>query len=203
MANEKKVDVLAQETAYPGYLRIDRYQLRHSLYRGGMSADLHREVLQRGHAVAVLPYDPVRDQVVLIEQFRIGPFARGDSAWCLEIIAGIIEAGEDISAVAHREAREEAGIELQELLPVLTYYTSPGALTETIAVYCGRVDGRTAGGIHGLADEGEDIRVIVISFDEAMAALSAGRIVASHAVIGLQWLALNRDALRAKWDTAI
>ena len=194
MPDPHDIEVLARETVCQGYFRVERIRLRHRLYEGDMGPEIVREVFERGHAVAVLPYDPVRDEVVLIEQFRVGPFARGDVPWQLEIIAG-----EDTLEVAHREAAEEADLELEELVPILDYYSSPGASTEHIAVFCARVDATTAGGVHGLAEEGEDIRVVVMGFADTMAALRAGRIMASPAIIALQWLALNRDDLRQRW----
>ncbi len=191
------VEVLKRETVYQGYYRVGRYELRHRLFAGGFGAPVDREVLERGEAVAVLPYDPVRDQVVLIEQFRIGGYVTGEAPWMLEIPAGAVDHGEAVEAAARREVLEEAGLRLSRLWPVLRYYTSPGTLSERIIVFCAPVDAGDAGGIHGLADENEDIRVAVMPFAEAMAAVNDGRIVASPAVIALQWLALNRDRLRA------
>jgi ADP-ribose pyrophosphatase len=199
ISDESDVRVLDREVVFQGYFQVERIRLRHRLYEGGMGAEIVREVFERGHAVAVLPYDPARDEVVLVEQFRVGPFARGDAPWQLEIIAGIIEDGEDTLEVAHREAAEEAGLELGELVPIVDFYSSPGASTEHIATFCARVGAGGAGGVHGLADEGEDIRVVVMSFAEAMATLADGRIKASPAIIALQWLALNREKLQARW----
>lgn len=190
------VEVLKRETAYQGYYRVDRYELRHRLFAGGIGAPIDREVLERGDAVAVLPYDPVRDEVVMIEQFRIGGYVNGDAPWMLEVPAGAVDDGEDAEAAARREALEEAGLNLSQLWPVLRYYSSPGTLSERIIVFCAPVDAAGAGGVHGLDDENEDIRVVVLPFADAMAAMSDGQIVASPAVIALQWLALNRDRLR-------
>lgn len=197
----ESVEIIDKTTIHQGYYRVDRYRLRHRLHAGGWGSEIVREVLERGHAVAVLPYDPERDAVVLIEQFRIGPFARGagDTPWLLEIVAGLIDPGEEPEQVARREAVEEAGLSLGEMVPVGGYYPSPGVMSEHIEVFCGRVDSREAGGIHGLDHEGEDIRVVTLSFEAAMAALSAGEIRASPAIIALQWLALNREALRRRW----
>lgn len=199
MAGDGKVEVIERETVYDGYCRVERLRLRHRLFAGGMSAEIDREVVRRGHAVAVLPYDPVRDEVVLIEQFRIGAHLRGDEPWLVETVAGLVEDGEESEAVARREAREEAGVELGELVPVASYYASPGTMTEYIDVYCGRVDAGGAGGVHGLADEGEDIRVIALPFAEALATMKEGRIESGHTLIALQWLALNHNDLRQRW----
>ena len=196
---DRKVDVIEKTTVFQGYYRVDSYRLRHSLYRGGMGAEISREVLERGHAVLVLPYDPVRDEVVLIGQFRIGPFARGDQPWSLEVVAGIIEDGEELEDVVRREAMEEAGIELSHITHALDCYASPGAVTEQISIYCARTDASLAGGIHGVEAEGEDIKVIVMPFGEVMKALDDGRINAGPAIIAVQWLALHRDEIRLRW----
>ncbi len=199
MAGDGKVDVIERETVYDGYCRVERLRLRHRLFAGGMSAEMDREVPRRGH-VAVLPYDPVRDEVVLIEQFRIGAYVRAQAPWLVETVAGIVEDGEENEAVARREAWEEAGVELGELVPVASFYASPGTMTEYVSVYCGRVDSSGAGGVHGLAEEGEDIRVIVLPFAAALQTLKEGRIESGHTLIALQWLALNHNDLRQRWS---
>lgn len=193
------VDILSTETCYQGFFRIDRYRLRHRLFKGGWSRPLTREVFERGHAVAVLPYDPQRDEVVLIEQFRIGALAAHDHAWLLEIAAGIIEPGEDPLHVAHREVREETGCIIETLQPICTFYCSPGGTSETIALYCACVDASGCSGIHGLADEGEDIRVSAIPFSRAVELLEQGRLNSASIIIALQWLMQQRDRLRKEW----
>ncbi|HZD25669.1 MAG TPA: NUDIX domain-containing protein [Alphaproteobacteria bacterium] len=199
MSEPRKVELLSRETVFQGHYRVDRYRLRHSQFAGGLGPEISREVFERGHAVAVLPYDPVRDEVVLLEQFRVAPYACGDEAWMLEIVAGLTEPGEALEDVARRETQEEAGLALQALKPVARYYTSPGAVTEHVTVYAGRVDAAGAGGIHGLDHEGEDIRVTVVPASEALEMLEAGRFRNSPALIAMQWFALNREALRREW----
>lgn len=201
MAGDGKVDVIKRETVYDGHCRVERLRLRHRLFTGGMSAEIDREVVRRWHGVAVLPYDPVRDEVVLIEQFRIGAYVHRGEPWLLETVAGIVEEGENKEAVAHREAREEAGVELGELVPVANYYASPGTMTEYVTIYCGRVDATGVGGVHGLAHEGEDIRVIAMPFAETLGILKEGQMESGHTLIALQWLALNHDELRQRWKS--
>lgn len=184
---------------FQGYFRVERHTVRHALFAGGMSGDITREVFERGHAVAVLPYDPVRDAVVLIEQFRAGAYAAGGPAWLVEIVAGIIEDGESATDVARREAVEEAGLALNALEPIADVFASPGGSSETVALFCGRCDTRNAGGIHGVTDEGEDIRVIVRPFPAILDDLRDGAIRSAPALIALQWLALNRKRLRSDW----
>ena len=194
------VEIIESETVWKGFFRMDRLRLRHRLFAGGWGRPITREVFERGHAAALLPYDPVRDEVVLIEQFRIGPYVGGDTPWLHEAVAGIVEDGEENEAVARREAWEEAGVELGELVPVASYYTSPGTMTEYVHLFCARVDASGAAGVHGLADEGEDIRVIALPFAETLACLKEGRIESGHTLIALQWLALNHNDLRRRWN---
>ncbi len=195
---QNKIDIVDKSVAYDGFFKLERYRLRHSLFNGGMSEVISRELFERGHAVAVLPYDPQRDEVVLLEQFRIGALGRAKGPWLTEIVAGIIEPGESVREVAEREAMEEAGCRLLELIPILDYYVSPGGTSETIQLYCGRVDASAVSeGIYGLQHEQEDIRVIKVSFDQAIAWLKSGRIDSAAPIIALQWLMMNREKLRA------
>ncbi len=198
-ARDARDEIMEKTTPFEGYFRVDRYRLRHRKFDGGWTAPQSREIFERGHAAAVLLYDPARDAVVLIEQFRIGAYTAQLEPWLIETVAGIIEPGEDAEGVVRREAVEEAGCEITDLLPIGTYLMSPGGSSETIAFFCGRVDSAGAGGIHGLDHEGEDIRVVVLTSDEALARLEAGEIINANAVLPLQWLALNRERLRGIW----
>lgn len=193
------VEVTARETVFQGYFRIDRYRLRHACFQGGMGPEIQREVLERGHAVAVLPYDPVRDAVVLQEQFRVGPLAAGRPPWLLEIVAGIIDDGETPDDVARREALEEAGCHLTAVERIQTWLSSPGATSETVTLFVGRVDADTVAGVHGLAEEGEDIRPVVLPVEQAFTLMRDGALDNATTLIALQWLALNRTTLRERW----
>ena len=198
-SHDERVEIREKTTPFEGYFQVDRYRLRHAKFEGGWTAEQQREVFERGHAAAVLPYDPVRDCVVLIEQFRIGAYAAGLEPWLIEVVAGIIGAGEAPEEVVRREAIEEAGCTIEALEPIGTLLMTPGASSETLALYCGRADSRGLGGVHGLDHEGEDIRVLVTPAEEALAMLTSGRIVNAQAMLALQWLALNRERLRARW----
>ncbi|HER20242.1 MAG TPA: ADP-ribose diphosphatase [Chromatiales bacterium] len=192
-------EILDREILWRGYFRMERYRVRHRRFDGGWGAPVEREVFERGHAAALLPYDPARDAVVLIEQFRIGALAAGANPWLAEIVAGIIEKGETAEEVVRREMVEEAGCTVDLIEPIVDAFTTPGGSSERIALFCGRVDSQGVGGIHGLADEGEDIRVFVERLDEAVARIGRGEITNLIAVAALQWLALNRDRLRRQW----
>jgi ADP-ribose pyrophosphatase len=196
------VQIIARETAYSGHFRIDKYRIRHPLFDGGTSPEIRRELFDRGHAVAVILYDPVRDAVILIDQFRIGALAAGHPPWVTEIVAGIIDPGEAPIDVARRETQEETGCAVTDLMLIYDYVVSPGCSSETVKLFCGRVDASTAGGVFGLKDEGEDIRVRAVPLDDALQALAAGTFNTSLGIIGLQWLALNRARLRARWGAA-
>ncbi len=197
--NADDVRVLACDTVFQGYFRIDRYRLQHRRHDGGWTEELTREVFERGHAVGVLPYDPLRDEVVLIEQFRVGAHAAGWAPWQLEVVAGIIDEGETAEEVARRESLEEAGLTLLELAPISDFLVSQGAVSETVRLFCGRVDATGAGGIHGLEHEGEDIKVVVVPFAELPALLAANKVTNATGLVALQWLLLNRDRLRTRW----
>lgn len=195
------VEIVEKTLAHDGFFRLERYRLRHELFSGGWSGELTRELFERGAAAAVLPYDPVYDQVVLIEQFRIGALESPGGAWLLEVVAGIIEEGETPEEVIRREVREEAGCELIDRVPICSYLVSPGGTSERIALFCGRVDARGVGGVHGNACEGEDIRVMAVAADTAFSWVESGRIDNASTIIALQWLRLNRQGLRRTWGT--
>jgi len=198
----RDVEILAAETPYDGYFRIDRYRLRHRLHDGGWSGPMTREVFERGHAVAVLPYDPVRDTVVLLRQFRVPALAAGKAAWQTEVVAGIIEDGEAPEAVARRETVEECGLEPRDLRLLHHYLVSPGGTSETVRLYAATADSTNAGGTHGVAAENEDIAVLPVQFDQAWAMLADGTIDNAPAIIALQWLAANRERLRRERGAA-
>ncbi len=200
MMTDKQVAVTERITPYRGYMRMDSYRLRHSDFNGGWSIELSREVMERGHAVAVLPYDPVSDQLVLIEQFRIGGYSAPEtSPWQIECVAGMIEPHQLVEDAAHRETHEETGLRIFDLEPIHTYLSSPGCTSETIKMFCGQVDSTGADGIHGLADEGEYIRVFKVPVEEAFSWLDKGRIENGMTIIALQWLKLHLDQMRRKW----
>ncbi len=193
------IEILERQTVFRGYFRIDRYRLRHRTFAGGWTGDVVLEVFERGHAVAVLLYDPDLDQVVLIEQFRIGAHAAGRKAWLLEVVAGIIGKDERLEDVAHRETREETGCSPSDLITIGDYLSSPGGSSESVTLFCARVDAQTAGGIHGLAHENEDIRTVIMSADQAIAHLDHGELDNSATIIAIGWLARNRDRVRKEW----
>jgi ADP-ribose pyrophosphatase len=194
------VEILARDTPWRGFFRIERFRIRHRLFAGGWSAELEREVFERGTAAGILLYDPDRDALVMIEQFRLPAYLAGFSPWQLEIVAGIIDKGRDAEAVVRAEAVEEAGVTVAgEIVPIHRFLPSPGGSTETVALFCGRVDSRGASGVHGLPDEGEDICVRVLPWREAAALIRRDAIENAFTLIALYWLKANRTRLRRMW----
>lgn len=195
----KRFEIIDKEIVYPGFFRMERYRLKHTLFAGGWSAEIYRELFVRGSCVAVLLYDPHTDQVVLIEQFRAGAIIKPERAWLIEIVAGAIEEGETAAEVAYRESLEEAGCKIEDLIVINEFYTTPGGSSERITLFCGKVDSTQVGGIHGLDDEHEDIMVTTVSFDEAYQMIENGTIESAIPIIAIQWLALNKAKLKQKW----
>jgi ADP-ribose pyrophosphatase len=199
-ATPSAVEIAERETCFKGFYKLDRLVLRHELFAGGMSRKISRELFVRHDAVCVLPYDPQRDDVVLIEQFRVGAMGKTANPWLVELVAGLIDKDEQPEEVAHREAQEEAGLVFAALWPMTKYFPSPGGSDEFVHLFLGRCDSTGAGGLHGLLEEAEDIRVKVWAFEDALQAVRDGRICNAASIIALQWLALNRDEVRGLWS---
>jgi ADP-ribose pyrophosphatase len=197
MNDEQDIDIRDKETVYDGFFRMDRYRLRHRKFDGTWTKEVSREIFERGNAVAALLYDPGEDAVVMVEQFRLPAYIAGRSAWCLETPAGIVKPGEELAEVARREAREETGCDIVgELRRIGQFMASIGGSTEIVTVFLGQVDSKTADGLHGVADEEEDIRVHVIPADEAIRKADEGEVENAASVIALNWLARHRASLR-------
>ena len=189
------VQIVKTETVFKGFFRIDKVTLRHKLFRGGWSGEFPRELFERGEAVCVLLYDPQRDGVTLVEQFRIGALDDERSPWLLELVAGMVEPGESAEDVARRETEEEAGCRFYDLLPVCRYWVSPGGTSERVHLFCGLIDSEGVGGIHGLEEENEDIRLVKMTFTDAWQRLEKGDINNAATIMALQWLKLNHQHL--------
>jgi ADP-ribose pyrophosphatase len=199
--SQNDYEIIKRESLYQGVFRLARYHIRQRKFNGEWSNVFTRELFERPSAAAILPYDPVLDCVILIEQFRTGAIANPQNPWLIEVVAGIYDETENPADVAKRECIEEAGSVALDLYPICEYFVSPGGSNEYLHLYCGRVDASDAGGIHGLADENEDIRAFTISLDDAIGMLQEGKIKTSPAIISLQWLQLNREWLKQLWQT--
>lgn len=193
------VQIVAKTREFQGYFAIDRWHVRHRTFAGGWTGDIVREIFERGHAVVVILYDPVRDSIALIEQFRAGALAAGQYPWLIECVAGIIDDGETPEQVAIREAHEEAGAKPDHIEHIGKFIITPGGSSETVELFVAQVDCSRIDGLHGLPHEGEDIRVFTLPVVEAYGMVKDGRIANSMAVVAIQWLMLEREALRARW----
>jgi ADP-ribose pyrophosphatase len=198
--DSRQYEILAAETVYDGFFAMRRYQLRHTRFDGEWSGVMQREIFERKPAVVVLPYDPITDRVVLIEQFRVGPAVVNLPAWQIETVAGIIDTEESPEQVARREAVEEANVTLARMLLVHPHYLpSPGGCSEALALFIGEVDSAGVGGVHGLASEHEDIRAFTVPLDAALDLVDAGRIDNGAVMVLLLWLARHKSAIRSAW----
>jgi ADP-ribose pyrophosphatase len=197
------LDVVEAATGFARHLRVDVVRFRQRRFDGGWSGERVFDIVRRGAAAAVLLYDPALDCVVLIEQFRLAALYAGRSPWQIEAVAGLVDRAEPPAAVARREAVEEAGIDIiGPLVPIQSMLPACGSLDEAVWLYCGRVDARGAGGVYGLAEEHEDIRVVVKTIAEITEMLDQGRIDSAHTLISLYWLLRHRDRLRREWDAS-
>lgn len=198
---QKDIEIISSEKLYEGFYNMRKIQFRHKLFAGGWSGVVTRELLVKGAASAVMAYDPKRDNVVLVEQVRIGAYdpQLSTSPWLFELIAGMIEEGETPENVALRESQEEAGVEIEHLQLALRVWDSPGGTFERIYLFAGKVDSTKAQGLHGLAEEHEDIRVHVVTRETAYEWVQQGKIDNGIAVMGLQWLQLNYRRLQQEW----
>ncbi|TOC76547.1 ADP-ribose diphosphatase [Vibrio parahaemolyticus] len=196
----RDVEIISKEFVFEGFFKMVKYRFKHKLFAGGWSDVVEREMFERGHAAAMLPYDPKTDQVVIIEQIRIGALEH-EHPWQLEIVAGMIDRDESAEEVIRREAEEEAGITVGRVASVTSYYPSSGGCSEKLDVFVGEVDASKAHGIHGLDYEDEDIRVHVLSREQAYQWVKDGIFENGASIIALQWLQLNHQELRSQWGS--
>ena len=190
------VKILKKKVVYQGHFQLEQWKVKFRLFNGNWSATQTREILERGEAVGILLVDIHRDQLVLIEQFRVGIAGKTGNPWLIEIVAGVIDKNEPLEQVARRETKEETGLEINNLYPICDYWVSPGASSERVYLFCGQVDAQCAKGIHGLTDEGEDIRVCVLNLNVAYHLLNQGKFNNSSTIIALQWLQHNEQKMR-------
>lgn len=194
-------EILKREELFSGFFRVGRYHIRQRKFNGEWTQIFTRDVAERKAAVAILPYDPILDCVVLIEQFRAGALSNPESPWLIEIIAGLIENSDGTEEVAKREAKEEADCDILDIYKIYHYFVSPGGSNETLTLFVGRVDAANIGGVYGLTKEHEDIRAFTLSTEEAFAMVQENKILTSPAILSLQWLQLNKEWLKQLWQT--
>ena len=190
--------IYASERVYDGHFKVDKYELAYEKYNGGTTPVLQRELVKRTDAVAVLPYDPVTDEVVFIEQFRMGALDNSQP-WLKEIVAGLVDEGESSQEVAFRESEEEIGCRPSELIKIAGFYPSPGGLSEWVDLYIGKIVVNDIDTNGGLDHEGEDIRVFKRPARDIQVMIENGEIKSAIAIIAIQWFSANREQIRRKW----
>lgn len=197
----KRNDVIVEkdECVYQGFFQLRKLTLKHKKFNGEWSQTMTREMMVRKDAVCVLLFDPRTDQLLLIEQFRPAVL-KSESPWLLELVAGMVESDESDEDVARREAFEEAGVTIQRLEYMFKFVPSPGGLVEYLRMYAGEFDANLVdvSQVHGLDDENEDIKLHLMSSEEAIALLDED-VENASTIMGLQWFALNKGKLLAKW----
>lgn len=197
------VTVLNKKVIWQGYFKMLKYRFTHSLFGGGTSDVVERELFERDTAVAVIPYDPVRDQIVMVEQIRVGAFKHDINPWMVELVAGMIEEGEESLDVAKRELHEETGLRCNRIEKIMSYLVSPGGTSECIELYIAEIDASKASAIAGLEEESEDIRTLTLDVKEALKRLSTAKFQNGVTIVGLQWLALNHRDIKKRWSPAM
>ena len=197
--NKENCKIIEKKDLYKGFFKMQEYSLQYQKFDGSWSKVLKREIFERGNAAAIIPYDPINDKVVLIEQFRVGAVNASGTPWLIEIVAGMFDKGESAQTTVIRELKEEAGLETKKVKFINNFLSSPGGTTEEIALFVGMVNSEHAQGNFGLQDENEDIRVFSISLDEAYSWLNEGKITNAITIIAIQYLMLNRDKLKKEW----
>jgi len=197
-----KFNIINYQKIYDGFCKVFKIKFNHTKFDGSVSNTLDHELFVRQPCVGVLPYNPNTDEIILIEQFRIGAidplkdFQTNFNPWVLEIVAGVIDKkNESPESTAIRECIEEAGCTVDNLIPMHDYLVSPGANNERIKLYCGIFSHEYKPGLFGLDHENEDIKTYIISLDEARELLSSGKICNAASIVAIQWLLLNKHKI--------
>jgi ADP-ribose pyrophosphatase len=193
-------EIHKKKLAYDGHFKLTKYELSHEKYDGESTQVLQRELVGRNDAVAMVAYDPITDEIVLVEQFRVGAMGE-EQPWLIEIVAGLIDEGESPEQVSIRESQEEIGCTPSELIKIAGFYTSPGGNSEWIHLYIGKISVDELAESGGLDEEGEDIKIIVVPASDVPYMLSTGEVRSAIAIIGLQWFVMNRENIRQEWLT--
>lgn len=195
-----KIEILGQEWLSQGFMKLAKYTVQHERFDGSMIGPFTREIVMRTNAVGVLPYDPVADKFLLIEQFRLAAHLGNMPAWQREVIAGIADRDESPEELARREAIEEANCKVTDLMEMTRILLSPGMSNEVLILFCGRMDSSQSTGVHGLATEHEDIRSTLYDAREIPALIEQGTTGNGPLMIALYWMQANRERLRKLWS---
>jgi ADP-ribose pyrophosphatase len=201
LMSEKDVQIKNKTLVHDGFCYIESYEMQHRLFAGEWTPLYMRELMAKSSVAAAIPYDPIHKKVVLIEQFRVGALGQNPTPWLIEIVAGIMDKthAESHEDLIRREMHEEACLDIEALLPIYDYFATPGCSTIKIKLFCAKVDATKAPKFCGVASEHEDIKIHVVSPQEAFAAVRSGQINNAATIIALQWLELNLADVDQKW----
>ena len=193
------IEIVKETPVYKGFFEFKHFDLRYKRFDGTMSNIVKREIFFAKKAIVVLPYDPQKDEIVLVEQMRFGAALSGDKDYVMEAPAGVIDGDDTPEKTAHRELAEETGMTAKEIFHLYDYLPSPGVMTEHVWMFMAIVDASTAAKYAGLASENEDIKIHVVKYDEAIRMLNNNEIRNANTILALQYLMLNRGKLREKY----
>lgn len=188
-----------EATVWHGHRRYDRVDCELPGRGGRRATRIAYEVLRIGEVVAVLPYDPVLDRLVVIRQFRLGAHLAHGHGDNLEVIAGRVDPGEAPVAAAHREAMEEAGIALSDLQPMLAYAPLAAAADERVHLFSARCDASRLPAVAGEIDQEETVLPLAVAPADLLEAVQGGRVRNGHLILALSWFTLHRAAIEAQW----
>lgn len=197
--HRKDLKILEAPCAYDGYLKVEQCKVQYQLFSGGWSQTFPRELIRHGLSCAALLYDPEQDRLVMVEQARMGAIDEPISPWLIEPVAGMVDKGETPEQTVYREAKEESGCDVLDLIYATEFLVSPGISTERTKIYCARVKAPALESVHGLSQEGEDIKVHVLPVKSALKLLDTLPTLSATTLISLQWFALNQASIKEKW----
>ena len=184
-----EVKIQSRDYVFRGFIQVEKVSLQHRLFnQTKYTSTIHRELIHRPEAAGVLIYDDAQQKFALIEQFRVGAVDDAHSPWQLEIIAGVLDGDESPESCIRRESLEECGCIINELQHLFSFYPSAGACSELFHLYSASTTLPQEGGVFGLADEGEDIQLHLIDYDDITHLLSNGRLRNAPVIMALQWL---------------
>ena len=195
--NSDEVKIQSREYLFRGFIQVEKVSLQHRLFnQTEYTPILQRELIHRPEAAGVLIYDDAQQKFALIEQFRVGAMDDSDSAWQLEIIAGVLDGDESPESCIRRESLEESGCEIDELEHLFSFYPSAGACSELFHLYSAQAHLPKQGGVFGMPDEGENIQLHLIDYSEVTHLLSNGRLRNAPVIMALQWLQQHTKTTR-------
>ena len=188
---KSKFKILNKKNLYNGFFKMNEIVLKYKKYDGNWSNSIKRELFGGAQVAAVLPYDPISKEIILIQQFRPGTISKDINHYLDEIVAGIIDEGESPEITAKRECLEETGCEVKKLIPIQGYFPAPGSSESFYHLFLGEVESFQGSKIQGLENENEDIFVKCFKIEDVKKKMEEGKIINGLTLIALQWFFLN------------